>query len=157
MKYKLEYSHIQLKYLTSVVVKRLDVGVSSKVSGESHIVGKDCLLDSISRLIIEVYITELRVDAINHQTNLAKVVVFDYEGDRLPNVTTATMNLLFKWIFTCTCIITFQKLFYCERIVCFFVEKHNQIFTLPFWLLFYHQFNKSHHVCKSGFISKGRG
>jgi len=109
--------HVKLKNLTAVTVKRLDVWISTEISRQGHIVSKDSFLDCTSHLIIEVNITELRVDPVDHQTYFTEVIVLYYQGECLSDIAAATMNFLLKRVVTCSGIVAFKEFFDCKRVI----------------------------------------
>ena len=50
------------------------------------------MFDCVSCLVVEIDVTQLRVNSVNHKAYFAKVVILDYKGNRLSDVAASTMN-----------------------------------------------------------------
>lgn len=119
LEYKFKRSHIIIISFSTVVIKLLNVRVSPKIPGKCNIICKYWVFDCVSSLVIKVNITQLRVDAIYHQTNFSKLVVFYYEWYSLSDIATPSMNSALKRIGRSWRVVALQELFNCERVVTF--------------------------------------
>jgi DNA polymerase III psi subunit len=115
--------------------------------------------DRIPCLVIEVDIAQLRIDTVDQQRDLCEVVVFDNDGETLPQVATAPFDraevLLEDILRSILSVVSIEEVFDCKLVVRLFVEKHNQVSGEPVWLRLEHHVDEWQQIVNWRAIVQG--
>jgi len=88
----LETLHVEVDHFSTFLLPPLNVGVLLVVAKRRVISERVGLLDCASDRIIEVKVVQLRVSAVQNETESSEVIVVNDDGECLPDVATSALD-----------------------------------------------------------------